>query len=281
MSSASPPSYVLGTHARELDRLGFQHRVWSNAAHTLWERAGLVRGARVLDVGCGPGFASFDLAQLVGVDGLVVGLDESGAFIEHAQGQARSRGLAQARFVVGDATDIGAGLDSLDLGGARFDLAYCRWVLCFVSDPRAVLASIRDVLAPGAALCVQDYMEYGTMAFAPEVPSFAPIVGALGDAIRSFGGDPDVMRRLPGLAREVGFEVAFLDRIQTPPARPGRLMWSWPATFWDVFLPRLVELGGVTQGQVDDFMHDWGEISGNPSAIMHLPPVYEMIARLQ
>ncbi len=281
MSGSSSAEYVLGTNPRELDRLGFQHRVWANAAFSLWDRAGLVRGAKVLDVGCGPGFGSFDLAQIVGVEGLVVGVDESEPFIEHARGQARSRGMDHAHFGVGDVARLGEVVEGMGLGGVGFDLAYCRWVMCFVRDPRAVLESIRGVLGEGGVLCVQDYLGYVSMGFAPDVPSFAPIVRALGEAIRSFGGDPDVMRMLPNLAAEVGFEVSFLDRIQTPAARPGSLMWSWPATFWDVFLPRLVELGGVREAEYRDFMRDWAEISRNPSAIMHLPPVYEMIARVQ
>src|SRR5262247_3920166 len=47
--------YVLGTDDGELQRLGFQLRVWSAPAFALWERAGVHVGASVLDVGCGPG----------------------------------------------------------------------------------------------------------------------------------------------------------------------------------------------------------------------------------
>ena len=47
--------YILGTDAEELQRLEFQHRVWTKDAFALWERAGLGRGQRILDLGCGPG----------------------------------------------------------------------------------------------------------------------------------------------------------------------------------------------------------------------------------
>ena len=56
--------YVLGTNDEELMRLGFQHRVWGEQAFALWERAGFAPGQTIVDVGCGPGFATLDLARL-------------------------------------------------------------------------------------------------------------------------------------------------------------------------------------------------------------------------
>lgn len=58
--------YVLGTDDAELARLGFQHQVWARVTVAAWEHAGFHRGATLLDVGCGPGYATFDLASLVG-----------------------------------------------------------------------------------------------------------------------------------------------------------------------------------------------------------------------
>src|SRR5262247_4321582 len=85
--------YVLGTDDGELQRLGFQHRVWSAPAFALWERAGVHAGASVLDVGCGPGYGSMDLARLVGEHGRVLGVDLSERFLEHLRAEARRRGL--------------------------------------------------------------------------------------------------------------------------------------------------------------------------------------------
>ena len=56
----SEHEYVLGTDRAELERLGLQHQLWSEHAPRAWERAGFQRGMKLLDVGCGPGFATFD-----------------------------------------------------------------------------------------------------------------------------------------------------------------------------------------------------------------------------
>src|SRR5438552_7320138 len=66
--------YVLGTHNEELARLGLQHRVWRPVVLDCWQRAGITVGKRVLDVGAGPGYATGDLAEIVGPTGQVVAL---------------------------------------------------------------------------------------------------------------------------------------------------------------------------------------------------------------
>ncbi|MEQ1634790.1 MAG: SAM-dependent methyltransferase, partial [Planctomycetota bacterium] len=67
----SDREYVLGTGSDELTRLSQQHRLWSNTAHEAWLAARIAPGHRVLDVGCGPGYAAFDLASLVTARGAV------------------------------------------------------------------------------------------------------------------------------------------------------------------------------------------------------------------
>ena len=66
---ASSKDYVLGTHDEEIERLGLQHRVWQQRAFEGWRSAGIGPGQTVLDVGCGPGYAALDLAELVGASG--------------------------------------------------------------------------------------------------------------------------------------------------------------------------------------------------------------------
>src|SRR5438105_8560478 len=73
--------YVLGTHNEELARLGLQHRVWRPVVLDCWQRAGITIGKRVLDVGAGPGYATVDLAEIVGPTGEVVALERSETFI--------------------------------------------------------------------------------------------------------------------------------------------------------------------------------------------------------
>ena len=64
--------YVLGTHDEEIARLRLQHRVWRPRATDAWLRAGFTTGQTLIDLGCGPGYASIDLAEIVGSSGRII-----------------------------------------------------------------------------------------------------------------------------------------------------------------------------------------------------------------
>ena len=74
--------YVLGTDDPEIARLGLQHAVWRERALAGWRRAGVKRGRTVVDLGCGPGYATLDLAEIVGPTGKVIAVDRSHRFLE-------------------------------------------------------------------------------------------------------------------------------------------------------------------------------------------------------
>src|SRR5437764_4846854 len=93
MSTAiSTDDYVLGTHDEELARLGLQHRVWRSRALDAWRRAGFTAGQTLLDVGCGPGYATLDLAEIAGASGRVVALDKSARFLDALRSAAVRHG---------------------------------------------------------------------------------------------------------------------------------------------------------------------------------------------
>lgn len=75
-------AYILGTDKEELHRLGLQHQVWASEAHKGWELAGFTAGQTLLDLGCGPGFCTKELAFIVGATGKVIGIDRSEHFIK-------------------------------------------------------------------------------------------------------------------------------------------------------------------------------------------------------
>ena len=272
----STREYVLGTNPDELQRLGFQHRLWSQAAHNLWHRAHIAPGQSILDIGSGPGFASFDLAQIVGNTGRVVGIDESAPYIAYANDQAQSRQLPHAQFFVADASK----LDSLEsLKPASFDIVYIRWLLCFVPDSQAVITALTRLLKPGGRLLVQDYFRYNSMCIAPRSDLFESIITAIDTSWRDHGGNPDIMGILPTIAIDAGLTIDHLARLETDTPRPGNTLWNWPDSFWRIFLPRLEDLGYITKSQHADFLTLWATLSKNPAAFMHLPPMYELIAR--
>src|SRR6202163_1306980 len=90
---ATERDYVLGTHDEELARLGLQHRVWRSVVLDCWQKAGITVGKRVLDVGAGPGYATLDLAEIVGPAGGVVALERSNNFVRALREKCRAQSL--------------------------------------------------------------------------------------------------------------------------------------------------------------------------------------------
>jgi SAM-dependent methyltransferase len=99
-------------------------------------------GARVLDVGCGFGDSTQQIAELVGPGGEAVGVDVSHRFIDAAVEEAAAAGVANARFATLD-------VEVDDLGGP-YDQAFSRFGTMFFAGPVSALRNVRTALAPGA-----------------------------------------------------------------------------------------------------------------------------------
>lgn len=270
--TASQP-YVLGTDADELARLGLQHRLWSDAAHAAWRRAGIRAGQHALDVGCGPGYGAFDLAQLVTPTGSVVGVDESDGFIGFLDEQARLRQLPHLRGIVGDVHRLEP-LVQRD----GFDLAYLRWVLCFVPDPAAVVRGLAYAVKPGGHVVIHDYFNYASMTCAPRRESHDKVVAAAFKSWAMRGGDPDIAARLPRMLVDAGFAVQHID-VHVRIARGQDSMFMWPYVWWHTFAPKLVDKGLITPADRDRLFTDLEEIKASGTDFIQCPPVYEIIAR--
>jgi ubiquinone/menaquinone biosynthesis C-methylase UbiE len=262
--------YLLGTDEAELRRLGFQHQVWVAEAATGWDRAGFGPGQHLLDVGCGPGYATLDLARLVGPGGRVTGVDVSARFVAHLHAEIASHGLAHVSAEVQD-------VERLDLPAEHFDGAFARWVLCFVSRPAEVVAGVARALRPGAMWVIQDYSRYMGLHYAPRSPAFEKAFDAVHRWWKDGGGDPDVGTVLPSLLLAGGFEVAEIRPIVRI-ARPGSGLWQWPRPFFDHFLRVLVEGGYLTDDDRGAFEAQWEDRNRDPAAYFCTPPMVEILA---
>jgi SAM-dependent methyltransferase len=102
-------------------------------------------GERVLDIGCGFGDATQEIAQLVGPEGEAVGVDAAPRFIEASVAEAAEAGVANARFLCADVEQA--------LPFERpFDRAFSRFGTMFFANPVAALRNVREALVPGAEL---------------------------------------------------------------------------------------------------------------------------------
>ncbi len=121
------PFYALGHSEQELQRLSRQGQAFGPFTRQLFEEAGISRGMRVLDVGCGSGDVAFLAADLVGLSGQIVGVDRERRAIDWANARAHSRGTRNVNFVEGDPAEME--FDQL------FDAIVGRLVLMYYPDP--------------------------------------------------------------------------------------------------------------------------------------------------
>ncbi|WP_405984330.1 methyltransferase domain-containing protein [Streptomyces sp. NBC_00872] len=166
----------------------------NSAAYLLPE---LRPGQDVLDVGCGPGTITADLAALVAPTGTVTAVDASESVLDQARETAAAAGVAQVRFAVAD-------VHALDFPDDSFDIVHAHQVLQHVGDPVRALSEMRRVCRPGGVVAARD-ADYGAFTWFPAVPGLDGWQELYREVARANGGEPDAGRRLLSWARRAGF----------------------------------------------------------------------------
>jgi SAM-dependent methyltransferase len=262
--------YILGTHEEEISRLGLQHDVWRPAVLDCWRRAGITAGKRVLDIGAGPGYAAVDLAEIVGQRGEVVALERSSNFVNAFREMVRARSLANVQIHEID-------LMTDDLPAGDYDFAWCRWVVSFVDDPPLLMEKLGRVMPKGSLCIFHEYGHYETWRFFPRLPMQERFREHVIATWRESGGEPDGATRLPELLADNGFVIRSA-RPHIFCLRPDDYMWQWPATFIEIYLPRLIQLGRIDQKFAEKVRADLARAERNRNSFMLTPLVLEIIA---
>jgi ubiquinone/menaquinone biosynthesis C-methylase UbiE len=265
--------YVLGTGDDELERLGIQHRLWADATTLAWKKAGIGPGSNVVDLGCGPGHASFDLAQLVTKRGRVLALDESQPFIDAVNRQAQSRGFDHVVAQLADAQNLDQSLARIGI-----DAVYCRWLLCWLPEPQKALRGIMSLLKPGGKVIIHDYFNWQSMGLAPRSRALEKVIAAAQESFKDRHSNTDISGSLPRLLREAGFKEKYFEvHSRTPRGGGCDSMIAWPVTWWKTYAPKLVSLGKLSQDTCDQALADISRLERDPEMFFVCPPVYEFI----
>ena len=270
MTGQSDRDYVLGTHTQELERLGLQHRVWRPVVLGCWRKAGITIGSRVIDAGAGPGYATVDLAEIVGCTGKVVAVERSANYVAAIKDACQRRSLTNVQVHEADLTT-----DNLPAG--PYDFSWCRWVLCFISDPELVVKKIANVVRKGGTAIFHEYGHYKTWQFVPPRPCIEEFRNHVIATWRESGGEPDTGLQLPDWLGRHGFTV----RSITPHIfciRPDDYFWRWPAEFIEVYLPRLQELGRIDDSFAQKVRAELADAEKAENSFMLTPLVLEVIA---
>ena len=240
MSDAAE-KYILATGGPGAHRLRLLHEAYGPGTAAMLQRAGLHTGQRVVELGCGTGNIACWVAEQVGPEGFVVGIDLSPDQIAEARRLAESRGLTNLEFRVADAYDP-------QLPAATFDLAYCRAVLSHLAEPRMPLRAMQSLVRPGGVVVCEE-LELGTWLCEPPsaaMTQFAEWMGVLG---AEHGANFRLGVELHQLMGEAGLSVSGVG-ANYPLVLQGevkRLLWLT----LNEFAPELVRAGLASQAHVD------------------------------
>ncbi|KAF7302787.1 Methyltransf-25 domain-containing protein [Mycena kentingensis (nom. inval.)] len=153
--------------------------------------AALKPGMHILDVGCGPGTITADLARLV-PDGRVTGIEHSPAqepVLQQAREHAATQGISNVEFSIGDA-------HALPFPDNSFDVVHAHQVLQHVADPvQALREMVRVVKRPGGIIAVRD-VDYASMVWHPQSAGLTKWHPMYAQTARAHGGEPDAGRML-------------------------------------------------------------------------------------
>lgn len=193
-------SYKFGKfqkNAEELARLKMQATVAIDIERAVWIQSGLKPGMNILDLACGPGFISCELARMSGT-GTVTGVDISEELIFTAHQAKVSEKVDNVSFMTGNVYDLA-------LPENAFDFVYARFLFQHLEKPQLALKNILHVLKPGGILCVLDVDDNWT-SFTPESGAFVKFIRKAGAGQKRKGGNRLIGSQLFGLLKEAGFE---------------------------------------------------------------------------
>ena len=186
-------NYALGSSDHEIARLDGQSASIEAATRLLLRAAGVGPGMRVLDLGTGIGHVAMLIAELVGAEGRVIGIDTSARLLEVAA--ARASAHPQVKFVQGD---VRTWRDE-----APFDAVVGRLILFHLPDAVAMLKHQLAALRPGGLLLALDF-DLGACRAEPAVPLAAEALGWVNAAFRGAGASPTIGTKLALLLSEAG-----------------------------------------------------------------------------
>jgi ubiquinone/menaquinone biosynthesis C-methylase UbiE len=242
----------------------------NSAAHLLPH---LTAGDRLLDVGCGPGTITLDLAARV-APGEVLGIDSAEDVVAEAAQAAADAGCGNATFVRGDAY-------ALDIPDGTFDVVHAHQVLQHLGDPIAALSEMRRVLRPGGLLAVRD-SDYGAFAWAPPDRRLELWMQLYHRITEHNGAQADAGRWLPSWVRAAGFEhLDVSSSTWTFADENGRAWWGglWAQRITESsFAVQAKEYGLADDAELADLaaaFESWASMPDGVFVVVHV----EVLAR--
>ena len=227
----------------------------------------LASGVSILDVGCGPGTITLDLAERV-APAAVLGVDAAPAAIEAATEEAAQQGRDNVQFRIAD-------VYALDIDDDTFDIVHAHQVLQHLSEPVAALREMRRVCKPGGIVAARD-ADYNAMTWHPAVPEMTAWLRMYDAVARANDGEPNAGRFMLAWAHAAGFTSVTPGASAWCYATPEDREW-WGALWADritqsAIAKQAVEIGAASEADLREMAAAWRNWAQEPDgwfAVIH------------
>jgi ubiquinone/menaquinone biosynthesis C-methylase UbiE len=263
--------YALERTSREYERLRTQARFWEPATRRVRAAIGVSPGSRSLDVGCGPGEGLRLLAERVGPEGAVTGIDNDPVVAHEATSHVRATTATQVRVVTADFRDL------VEPPGGPCDLVTVRLVLMHLPDPVAALRQLFGWLRPGGALLVQEY-DLRSLDMWPPISHWQEVIRVVSGTVEALGGDVRCGVKLPlhftaaGLGEPEGIDVSG---VLAPAADTGAIC----ETAYRSILPAALGLGLTTEERSQEVLAQIDATADDRDRLVMFPDLVSCWAR--
>ena len=263
--SDTPFRYAIRGGIEGKKRLDLLARVMLPTTMQLFDRVGLIRGMKCMDVGCGGGHVTISMARVVGPEGRVIGTDTDADILALAREDAEAAKITNVDFQQQDAC--------ARLWQDEFNVAYARFVLSHLGEPHICLAAMVQACAPGGIIVIEDTDFAGSFCY-PTCAAYERYKELYQELLQRRGGDPNIGAKLPFMLRRAGIEGIELNVIQ--PAHihgEGKLMA--PITMSRIS-DALTAEGLATESEVQQILTELNHVVGNSETVISLPRIFQV-----
>jgi len=259
--------YVIHGGVAGYDRLKVLARAHWPATSEFLDRVGVGAGTRCVDVGCGGGDVTLELARMVGSGGHVTGIDMDEVKLALARKAANERGIGNVEFRaqnVNDWNEAGA-----------YDLVFSRLLLEHLSRPVDLLRRMWSAVAPGGAIAVEDG-DFDALFCYPTNEGYEFYAAEFPETIRRHGGDPTLGRKLFAYFLEAGIPEPDL-MVDQRVERDGDVKMLLVLTLDAIAETMLSD--GIAPDRIRAARDDLVKIAGNSSTIVGGPRMFHTWSR--
>jgi SAM-dependent methyltransferase len=256
----------------ELERLQAQHNAWLPETLSLLKDAGFSSCRKVLEVGCGPGFTTLEIASSISPSAAVTAVDVSLYYLNHLRREVNGRGLSNVTVVEENLMEQ---LPSL----GEHDAAFCRWFLAWVTrELDCAIANVHRSLRAGGVFAAMEYLTLRSTCHSPPCSALPDYIQSWENFYRDCGGTTEMGSFLPKKLLQHGFEILDI-RCVGGYAPKGHRLFNWWHRLFEDFHQRFQEKGLLGSDSIESLKSFWRECDRSSNAFIYSPILLQVIAR--